>query len=119
MNEPTTKKLFFQTAAEAAAAIDELGADERGTAILREKAVFRVVQIDNVPLKAAIILKQTFLANGGDVAVPRGVGALTAQTSSVICMGTLKQYRKCIAVLKAQPFGLKQIGELLAREIFD
>lgn len=96
-----------------------IGADERGVAILREKAVFRTVKLKDVPLKAAILLKQTFLAKGGDAAVSRGVAGLTAETTDMVLMGTLKEYRQAIAVLKAQPFGLKGIAEEVEKLLFD
>lgn len=96
----------------------EIGADERGVAIMKEKAVFRTVQVDEVPLRAAVILKETFLAKGAEAAVSRGVGALAVESGSVLLMGTLKQYRQAIAELKVQPFGLASLARELEEELF-
>ena len=96
-----------------------IGADEAGIAILREKAVFRTVRVNDVPLKAAILLKQTFISKGGDAAVSRGVAGLTAEKSDVLMMGTLKQYRQALAVMRAQPFGLKEIAASLEDVLFN
>lgn len=96
----------------------ELGTDAAGVAIMREKMIFRVVKVERVPLRAAIILKQTFLAKGAEAATPRDVAGLTAESCDVILMGTLKQFRLSIAALKAQPFGLKAIANELEQLLF-
>jgi len=56
------------------------------------KAVFRVIKIENIRAKAANLLKQTFLAKGGEVAVGRGYSDLSTEYSDVIISATLKQY---------------------------
>ena len=103
---------------EASGILRAIGTDEAGIAIMQEKMIFRVVRIKEVPLKAAIILKQTFLAKGADAATSREVAGLTAETSDVVLMGTLKQYRQAISALKAQPFGLKNLADDLEQILF-
>lgn len=98
--------------------LSELGTDKAGIAIMREKMIFRAVKVEQVPLRAAIILKQTFLAKGGEVATTREVAGLTAETSDVILMGTLKQFRLAIGALKGQPFGLKKLAGELERFLY-
>ena len=94
-------------------ALLSVGADPRGVAIMREKAVFRVVKIDSVPLRAANLLKQTCLAHGAEAAVSRETAALSAETTAVILMGTLAQYREILARLREQPFGLRSLSDAL------
>lgn len=111
-------KLVVSDTAEAEEILREIGTDEAGIALMREKMIFRVVRVENVPLKAAIILKQTFLAKGGEAATARGVAGLTAETSDMVLMGTLKQFRLAIAALCAQPFGLKELADGLTKLLF-
>lgn len=114
-------KLTLQSPAtvdEAEKILRELGTDAAGVAIMREKMIFRAVKVEQVPLRAAIILKQTFLAKGGEVATTREVAGLTAETSDVILMGTLKQFRLAIGALKGQPFGLKKLAGELERFLY-
>ena len=107
--------LFFADPKEAEAAILNIGADPRGAAIMKEKAVFRVVKLHKVPLRVANVLKQTFLSKGADAAVSRGTSELTAQTTDMLLMGTLAQYRRVLKVLYRQPFGLRGLAEELEK----
>ena len=42
---------------EAEEALRSVGADPRGVAIMKEKAVFRVVRLEGVPVRAANLIK--------------------------------------------------------------
>jgi len=103
----------FPNMVKAKEAILQIGADPRGAEILKEKAVFRVVQLNQVPLKAANLLKQTFLAKGADAAVSWNTSAFRGAYTDVILLGTVRQYRLAIAELQLQPFGLKVIADAL------
>ena len=96
-------------------ALLSVGADPRGVAIMKEKAVFRVVKVERVPLRAANLIKQTFLAHGAEAAVSRETAALSAEMTDIILMGTLAQYRVILARLREQPFGLRDISEALEK----
>ena len=104
-----TEETFADPAA-AEQAILTIGADPRGAAIMKEKAVFKVVRLRKVPLRAAHILKQSFLSKGGEAAVSRDVSALRAEVTDMLLMGTLAQYRAVLATLRRQPFGLPQLA---------
>ena len=52
-------------------ALRSVGADPRGVEIMKEKAVFRVVRVKDVPVRAANLVKQAFLAHGAEAAVSR------------------------------------------------
>ena len=98
--------------------LNEIGADSPGVNLMIPKAVHRVIRVENVSTKAAIILKQEMLSKGGEAAVSRGVGNLSVDHTSVLLMGTVKQYSKLIRNLKGQPFGLAKLAERL-REVID
>ncbi len=112
-------RLTVDDTAAAEAAMLAIGADPRGVAIMREKAVFRVVKVEAVPLKAANLLKQTFLAKGGEAAVSRETAALTAERTDVILMATLAVYRRAIGAMRAQPFGLAAIATALENFLWE
>lgn len=118
MAAKTEWEFFEETFADQAAAeqaILSVGADPRGAAIMRDKAVFKVIRLHQVPLRAAHILKQTFLAKGGEAAVSREVSALRTEASDMLLMGTLAQYRAVLATLREQPFGLSKLADDLAK----
>ena len=96
-------------------ALLSVGADPRGVEIMKEKAVFRVVKAEGVPLRAANLVKQTFLAHGAEAAVSRETAALSAETTDMVLMGTLAQYRAILARLREQPFGLRELSEALEK----
>ncbi|MGL6014811.1 MAG: dihydropteroate synthase, partial [Selenomonadaceae bacterium] len=100
---------------QAAAELSKLDCDPTGTAIMQEKAVFKVIRVEKLDTKAANVLKQTFLGKGGEVAVSRHSADLSATYTDVLLMGTLKQYRAALNQLKLQPWGLKGLAEELGR----
>ncbi len=112
-------KLEISGLQEAEEALSSVGADPGGIAIMREKAVFRVVKLTEVPLRAANLIKQTFLAHGAEAAVSRETAALKAETTDMILMGTLAQYREILPRLRAQPFGLRALSEELEKFLRD
>ena len=105
--EFTEETFTDQRAAEQA--ILAVGADPQGAAIMKEKAVFKVVRLRQVPLRAAHIFK------GGEAAVSRDVSALRAEATDMLLMGTLAQYRAVLAILRRQPFGLSQLAAELEK----
>ncbi len=87
-----------------------IGCDARGIVIMQDKILFKVMKIEGIEAKNANLLKQTFLAKGGEVAVARGVADLSVAHTDVIICATVKQYRLAIAQLKQQPWGLPDIA---------
>ena len=100
-------------------ALLSVGADPRGVAIMKEKAVFRVVKVEGVPLRAANLVKQTFLAHGAEAAVSRETALCSAETTDMILMGTLAQYRGILVRLREQPFGLRALSEALDKFLWE
>lgn len=90
--------------------LEKLKCDPSGINIMSGKAVFKTIKLENVPAKAANLLKQTFLAKGGEVAISRGTADLSIEFTDVIICATLKHYRLALAQLKAQPWGLPSLA---------
>ena len=100
-------------------ALRSVGADPRGVEIMKEKAVFRVVRVKDVPARAANLVKQAFLAHGAEAAVSRETAVLAAETTDVVLMGTLAQYRAILPRLREQPFGLRSLSEALEKFLWE
>lgn len=87
-----------------------INCDSAGVNIMARKAVFKVVKLEGITTKAANLLKQTFLAKGGEVAVARGTADLSVEFTDVLICATMKQYQFALAQLKQQPWGLPQVA---------
>jgi len=87
-----------------------IGCDPQGIHIMTDKALFTVVKLEHVPAKAANLLKQTFLAKGGEVALARGTADLSIDYSDVLICATAKHYRLALDQLKLQPWGLPKVA---------
>jgi dihydropteroate synthase len=93
--------------------MEEIGVDREGIRWMVNKAVFKVVRVENIRNRAANILKQEMLSLGAEAAVPRAIMELKDGYCDVLLMGTLKQYNLLAGKLKKQPFGLAQLGKQL------
>ncbi|MBM3498002.1 MAG: dihydropteroate synthase [Armatimonadetes bacterium] len=78
---------------------------------MADEAVMRVVRLEGVRGRAASILKQEALALGAECAVAKSVAAFDDTPQTVVLIATLKQHRALAAKLRAQPFGLRALGE--------
>ena len=105
--------LNIETTEQAAVEMKKIECTSAGIAIMKDKAVFKVIKLTDINTKAANILKQTFLSKGGEVAISRHCADLSHDTSDVIIMATLHQYRQAIPVLKMQPWKLKIVAAVL------
>lgn len=95
---------------EARAQLSKIGCDPKGTSIMTDKALFTVIKLEQLPTKAANLLKQTFLAKGGEVALARGSADLSMEKTDVLICGTAKHYRLALSQLKMQPWGLPKVA---------
>ena len=94
--------------------LEELKSSDEGVSIMAPKMVHRVIHVDNVDSRAANILKQDMLALGGEVSLPRDVFDWEKKVP-VLISGNLRQYKRLVAKLKRQPFGLKVLADELER----
>ncbi len=93
--------------------LKNLGVNDGGINILASKAKIHLIEIKNLHVGAANILKQDALSIGADLAVPHGT--VIAKEPKVDCL--LMASTKALEVLAkkelAQPFGLKDLAEKL------
>lgn len=105
-----TRVIEINGSFQARKALEKIDCDDTGIQIMSAKAVFKTLQLENISTKAANLLKQTFLAKGGEVAVSRGTASLSADRTDALICATLKQYRLALAQLKMQPWGLPELA---------
>jgi len=93
----------------------DIGVAPEGISIMAPKGLFRVIRLERVPLKAAILIKEEMLSKGGEAAVSDRVASLSTDSTDVLLMGTVAVLRRAAEGLARQPFGLREIS----REILD
>ena len=83
----------------------------QGIHLMSNKALFRVVRVSGLDVRAANILKQEMLSRGGEVATSREVYQLGGGDADCLIMGTLTQFERLLPKLKQQPFGLRALAD--------
>jgi dihydropteroate synthase len=81
-----------------------------GIRLMSNKALFRVVHVSGLDVRAANILKQEMLSRGGEVATSREVYELRGGEADCLIMGTLTQFERLLPKLRQQPFGLRALS---------
>ena len=90
-----------------------MGVDPVGIEMMEGKSRHHLIRLDDVDLKAALILKQDMLSLGGEAALCRGAAGLNVRETPVLLMGTLKQIRALVSKLEGQPFKLAELSRLI------
>ncbi len=107
--------LVLPTRADAVREMARTGVRPPAEQWLADKLTALPIRLENVEGRAANLLKQEMLALGGDCAVHQGVAAFEREPRPVLLLGTRRMYRRLLGKCRMQPFGLKGIGEELAR----
>ncbi len=94
----------------ARAALAHIRVSGAGIDIMEKKALFRVLRVRGLDIRAANILKQEMLSRGGEVAASREVYELHGGNADCLVMGTLTQFERLLPKLKQQPFGLRRLA---------
>ena len=110
----TARIVSLASPEEATALLRRMGCDPTGVGIMTPKALFYTIFVEDVPAKAANLLKQTFLAKGAEVAIARGTADLSIEKTDVLICATLKQYRLALSQLQQQPWGLPGIAAVIS-----
>lgn len=93
--------------------MDKIGCHEKGIEIMGPKTDHFVVRASGLDPRAANIVKQEFLAVGGDAAISWKALDMSEKRSEILMMGTAKQYHRVERKLKEQPFDLPVLaGEI-------
>ena len=102
---------------EVAREIEATDSDPEGVGIMVRKARIYPVRVEEVPLKAAPLLKQELLAVGGDAAHARGIADHSVATSPAVLLATWAQYQHLLPKLRRQPFGLRRLADEVERAL--
>ena len=111
------RMINFKTVEQVEKHLFEMDVGTHGTKIMTPKALFQCIQLEDVPIKISNILKQEMLSIGGEAAVAKGAVDSSIPVTSVLLMGTHRDYQKLIKKLKMQPFKLPKLGEQIERLI--
>ncbi len=107
----TARVLDTSSLAELAEELRRTQSDPEGVGIMTRKGRIYPVRLDEVSLRAAVLLKQEMLAVGGDASHARGVADLSVEHSAVVLLATWGQYQRLIPKLRRQPFRLREVAE--------
>lgn len=102
--------LVLRDLLEVRAALQQARVSGAGVGIMEKKALFRVVRVNGLDVRAANILKQEMLSRGGEVATSREVYELAGGSADCLIMGTLAQFERLLPKLRQQPFGLRKLA---------
>lgn len=95
-----------------------MGVDPVGIDIMEGKSRHHLIRLDDVDLRAALILKQDMLSLGGEAALCREAAGLDIRETPVLLMGTERQMRGLVTKLAGQPFKLAELSQSI-KELLD
>jgi len=104
------KKKSIRSLNDAQAAVETVGVYNDVKEIMAEKALFRVLEIEEVSSPAANIIKQVAISRGSDAVVHRDVVAGDIEKSKVLLPGTIRELKLISEELMKQPFGLPEVA---------
>lgn len=120
MTEHNLHILDIKTLREAKEEIYKIGSDLKSIDIMAPKAISKVIKLENIILRDAIIIKQDMLSIGGEVAVPKNTFELHDKTGDILVIGTLKQLKELVIKLNRHYSRLKNIAkelEIVLKEV--
>ena len=106
--------------ADAEREIRKIGSDPESISIMAPKAILKVLQLENIVVQDAIIIKQDMLSIGGEVAVPKNTFDLYKEKGDILVIGTLKQLIELVGKLKRHYSRIKEIAnelEIILKEV--
>ncbi len=98
--------------------LKRLNVDSGGVKILSSKHERYLIELENLHVGAANILKQDALSVGADLAVPRGTVTAEHKKVDALLIATRRQLQKLLPKEKAQPFGLKQLSAYIEQLLY-
>lgn len=95
--------------------LERVGFDKSYISPASRKFIYKNIKIFSLTAAQANILKQTALSAGADCATHRDTITGKIEQSDCILGGSISQLKKIAEKLSRQPFGLKILGEKIAR----
>lgn len=103
---------------EVVAEIQKTGAYIDGVNLMKWKAMHFLIKIEDVSAIAANIIKQEMLSKGGEVAIHKDACLHKINSSNILLMGTLSQYKGMLSKLQMQPHFLNEETQALENIIY-
>jgi len=97
--------------------LNKIGSTKAGITIMRDKMQTKLFYIKDLKTPAANILKQDALSIGADLAVERDTILCKDETVDALLIANDKQIKILSKKEKAQPFGLKELANILGSYI--
>ena len=95
--------------------LEKLNVDPVGVNIMAPKMILRLFEIRDLDLRAANILKQECLSIGAELALPKKACELRGGKTGAILIVNLRQLDRLCAKLRAQHYGLPELGVALRK----
>ena len=92
-------------------AVKSVGVHDKVWKVMAEKTLFQVLEIDDVSVPAANIMKQIAISRGSDAIVNKKVVVNDVEKSTVLIPGTVRELKLISEELKKQDFGLPEVGD--------
>lgn len=111
MSKHNPSVVYVETLSDAEIEIQNIGSDQKSISIMAPKAVFRIIKLENIILRDAIIIKQDMLSIGGEVAIPKNAFELKETSADILIMGTIKQLYELVGKLNRHYSRIQRISE--------
>jgi hypothetical protein len=122
MNKYKAKFVEVHNLSDIVRELESIRCDSKSIDIMAPKGIFRIIKMDDIKPRDAIIIKQDMLSIGGEVAIPRDVFDMGKEEKvSILIMGTLKQLKELTGKLRRHYKSVHDVGneiELLIRKEF-
>jgi len=113
----TVKIREMKSPEDAKQALKKLGVHPKGISIMAPKAIFKCMEIRGLTPVEAGFLKQGILSKGGECALPMQTFKSSRGQVDAILMGTHYQLKELSRRLKDQPWGLKELPDMINNAI--
>jgi dihydropteroate synthase len=108
--EGSPQVLALKGIAEVGAALERAGVSEVGLKVMDKRALFRVIRVTGLGIRAVNLLKQEFTSRGGDVAVSEDLFQWMKENGGCLLMGTVSEFERLIPRLKGPDLGLHELA---------
>lgn len=93
----------FRNEADLRQEMASIGCHQSGIDAMQAKAQFHLLRIDDIPFTVANLVKQAFLAKGGDAVIHQGLYFGEDRSTDALLVGTWAQYQAVLRHLRAHP----------------
>ncbi len=107
----TPKLIPVNSPHDAQKALDFIGCDPQSISIMAPKMLTRIIQLNDIPVQDAVIMKQDMLSAGGDCALPKNAFKLTDETATILVFGTIRQLHDFVEKLRRHYPRLQRIAD--------